>query len=343
MRRMLGAAALLLVTGCASTVDRPSSPAVSVVARGETEPVGTSNQDAADDPAIWLDPSDPARSLIVATDKKAGLYVYGLDGKVRSFEPAGLLNNVDLIDSPENGIIVAASDRNDPANAFVRVYRLDPASARLIALGRVAAGVGEGYGLCLAKIGASIEVFSVLQQGGIQQIRLVFDRDRVTARTVRRLAVATQPEGCVVDPRTGHLYVGEEAVGVWRFDARESASTTGTLVASADRLQLVPDVEGLALAPLGTDGGYLIASSQGDSAFAVYRLPDMAPVGRFRIAAGTFGATEETDGIALVLGNFGPTYPTGLFVAQDGINRPAAQNFKLVSWADITAALNLAD
>ena len=30
-----------------------------------------------------------------ATDKKAGLYVYGLDGQIRQFVPAGLLNNVE--------------------------------------------------------------------------------------------------------------------------------------------------------------------------------------------------------------------------------------------------------
>ena len=145
----------------------------------------------------------------------------------------------------------------------------------------------------------------------------------------------------MVDERTNHLYVGEEAVGIWRFDSRAQASTRGTLVARADGRQLVPDVEGLALAPQGADGGYLVASSQGDNAYAVYRLPDVIPVGRFRIVEGVVGAAEETDGIAIALGDFGPSYPRGLFVAQDGINAPLAQNFKLASWADILAALQL--
>ena len=35
------------------------------------------------DPAIWRNVQNPAASLIVGTDKKAGLYVYGMDGKVR--------------------------------------------------------------------------------------------------------------------------------------------------------------------------------------------------------------------------------------------------------------------
>ncbi|MBJ7444136.1 MAG: phytase, partial [Sphingobium sp.] len=75
-----------------------ATPAVSVTARGETTPVGTTNADAADDPAIWRNAADPAASLIVGTDKKAGLYVYGLDGKVRDFLDAGRVNNVDLKD-----------------------------------------------------------------------------------------------------------------------------------------------------------------------------------------------------------------------------------------------------
>ena len=75
-----------------------ATPAVTVTARGETTPVGTPNADAADDPAIWRNAANPAASLIVGTDKKAGLYVYGLDGKTRDFLDAGRVNNVDLRD-----------------------------------------------------------------------------------------------------------------------------------------------------------------------------------------------------------------------------------------------------
>ena len=46
-----------------------------------------------------------------------------------------------------------------------------------------------------------------------------------------------------------------------------------------------------------------------------------------------------TDGIAFHPGSFGDAYPDGLFIAQDGVNPPNAQNFKLVSWADVMQAL----
>ena len=38
-----------------------------------------------DDPAIWVDPADPARTLIVGTDKDidGALYVFGLDGRIK--------------------------------------------------------------------------------------------------------------------------------------------------------------------------------------------------------------------------------------------------------------------
>ncbi|MFT4027789.1 MAG: phytase [Novosphingobium sp.] len=332
------------LAGCATVPPPDSLPAVGVAAKGETQPVGTNNADAADDPAIWRNPADPAASLIVATDKKAGLYVYGLDGQVRGFDPAGRLNNVDLIAAPDGSVLVVASDRNDPVDARLRLYRLDTAAAKLVPLGTVGAGTGEAYGVCLWRAGPDnaegpIEAFSVLKDGSVHQVRLDLSGSVPSGAIIRSLKLATQTEGCVVDPRSASLYVGEEDVGIWRFSARADGATTGELVAQADGRQLVMDTEGLAIAPEGADGGWLVASSQGDNAYAVYRLPDLAPVGRFRIAAGKFGATEETDGIDLALGDFGPDYPGGLFVAQDGNNGAAAQNFKLVSWQDVLAAL----
>lgn len=333
---LLASAAL---AGCATVPPPASLPAVEVAARGETQPVGTNNADAADDPAIWRNPADPAASLIVATDKKAGLYVYGLDGKPRHFDPAGRLNNVDLIAAPGGSILVVASDRNDELNARLRLYRLDTAAAKLIPLGTVGGGTGEAYGVCLWRSGANIEAFSVLKDGTVAQVRLDLSGAEPTGTIVRSLKLATQTEGCVVDPRSAALYVGEEEVGIWRFSARADGAATGELVAKADGQQLVMDTEGLAIAPQGASGGWLVASSQGDNAYAVYRLPDMRPVGRFRIKAGRFGAAEETDGIELALGDFGPDYPGGIFVAQDGHNGRAAQNFKLVAWQDVLDAL----
>ena len=337
MRLLLPALAVL--AACAPPAVAPSVPTASVTADGQTVAV-KSGDDAADDPAIWRNAANPAASLIVGTDKKAGLYVYGLDGRVRDFVDAGRVNNVDLAQTPA-GVIVAASDRADPANAHIALFRLDTAAARLIKLARVPAGEGEAYGMCLwaTPTGSSqgaLTAFIVIKDGTIRQIEL--DVAAGTGRVVRTMKLATQSEGCVVDPRTARLYVAEEDVGIWRFDARASGSVQPIKLAGVDGKRLVADVEGLAIASEGQgNGGWLVASSQGDNAYAVWRLADEQYTGRFRIGAGRLGGTEETDGIAAATGDFGPAFPDGLMVAQDGSNLPA-QNFKLVSWGKAKAA-----
>ncbi|XUU60558.1 phytase [Erythrobacter sp. HA6-11] len=343
MRAISGAIALIAmgtVAACA-TVPVMGDPAVEVAALAETVPVGTTNEDAADDPAIWRNAADPAASLIVGTDKKAGLHVYALDGSQKSFLGAGLLNNVDLVELADGTILVAASDRTDPQTAHVMLAELDGASGVLTEIGRYPVGPGEGYGLCMSQPGSdgTVRVFSPVKDGSVVLTELRQDDTGWQAQSRQLHKLATQPEGCVHDARTGMLYVGEENTGIWVFDL--SAGSMPRLVAAIDNAQLVADVEGLALAPEGEEGGYLVASSQGDNAYAVYRLPDLQPVGRFRVTAGTFGATEETDGIALDNRSFGAAYPGGLFVAQDGINGAAAQNFKYASWVELKAALQL--
>lgn len=337
-------AVTLLLAGCvtADPAPKPSPlPTASVTAAGETTAVATANADAADDPAIWRNAADPAASLIVGTDKKAGLYVYGLDGAVRDFADAGRVNNVDLA-SFDDRIIVAASDRNDINNGKVALFRLDPATAKLTALGHVPAGRGEAYGLCLYDTGDGLNAFVVMKDGTINQLSLDLSGTAPTAKIVRSLKLATQSEGCVVDARTHRLYVAEEDVGLWRFDARASGATTPIKIAAADGQQIVADAEGVAIAAEGpNNGGYLLVSSQGDNAYTVYALADDRYIGRFRIMPGALGGTSETDGIAIATGDFGPQFPGGLMVAQDGDNAPKAQNFKLVDWGAIKTALGL--
>lgn len=339
-----------LLAGCAGmqAAPRPYYPASDIQATGETAPVGTGNKaDAADDPAIWRNVANPAASLILGTDKKAGLYVYGLDGTVRDFVAAGLLNNVDLREVSPGRIVVGASDRTDGAVPKIALFALDGATAKLTALGAQAfmpAGRApvEAYGFCMGKaLGADelARAYVVLKDGEVAESRLIEAGGAIRAEYLRSVKFATQSEGCVVDDRTGTLFVAEEDVGIWKVDLKAATLTAKAFAMVGPEKGLVDDVEGLALAPRGADGGHLVASSQGDNAYVLLDLATAQPKGRFRIAAGRFGATSDTDGIELMLGDFGPGYSGGLFVAQDGDNAPAAQNFKLVSWDQVLQAL----
>ena len=44
-------------------------------------------------------------------------------------------------------------------------------------------------------------------------------RGRVRASEVRDVQVGSQAEGCVADDELGHLYVGEEDSGLWKYSA----------------------------------------------------------------------------------------------------------------------------
>src|SRR3546814_12853444 len=99
MRLGMAIVPLVLLGGCMegrSSMSLPPAPTVAVTAVAETEAVATRDADAADDPAIWRNADDPQASLIVATDQKAGLYVYGFDGAKPRYIDAGRVNNVDL-------------------------------------------------------------------------------------------------------------------------------------------------------------------------------------------------------------------------------------------------------
>ena len=95
-----GRAATLLIVLVTLLAAHGVAPPWAAAARGtvtatvETQPVGHSG-DAADDPAVWVHPTDPSRSAIVGTDKQGGLYVYDI-GTQLQYLPSGEVNNVDV-------------------------------------------------------------------------------------------------------------------------------------------------------------------------------------------------------------------------------------------------------
>ncbi|OYU69305.1 MAG: 3-phytase [Alphaproteobacteria bacterium PA2] len=323
-----------------------------VPAAGETQAVATERGDAADDPEIWVDPRDPQRVVIFGTDKQAGLYTYDLAGKPTGFIPDGMLNNVDLrsglMTHQGERVLVGASDRGRLGAAL---YLMDPATLKVSPWGLAKLDLAEPYGFCMGRRGEAFIAIINGTDGQVRQVRISVDpAGAMVATEEQRFALGSQTEGCVVDDQKGVLYIGEENVGVWRFDLDPASKTPRVLIAPAPSEMLKPDVEGITLL---RDAGktWLIVSSQGDSAFAVWRVDGADPVygGRFSVvsAAGVDGVTG-TDGVAAVGGPVGP-YPEGLVVMQDDIDdvgevvttNRIRQNFKLVDWRSVKLALKL--
>ena len=331
MRILLIAGALGLLTACEATDN-----VATIAAFGQTEPVKSSD-DAADDPAIWVHPSDPIKSLILGTDKQAGLYVYDLNGQVTQFLETGEVNNVDLRQGFQIGdwigdLAVASNRTNDT----IALYQIDSAGV-VSDLGAIPSVETEPYGICMGTL-QNTPMIAVAHKTG-NAIFYALSSPTTVAKTIT-VKFETQLEGCVFDETTDRVYIGEEEAGIWVVTYDDGEFTKPEMVDAVDGPSgIAGDVEGLAIYRTESDA-YLVASSQGNNSYALYTLPDHRFAGRFRIGAGVVDGTEETDGLDVTSKALGPAFPEGILVVQDGI-RPggAFQNFKIVDWRAVKKAV----
>jgi len=313
-----------------------AAPVQNVVAAVETDPVNTKG-DSADDATLWVHASDPSLSLVIGTDKKSGLAVYDLSGKEIQFVRDGQMNNVDHRDgfplAGKNVSLVTASNRS---NNTIAIYKIDADTRRLENVAAAPVKTIDAYGSCMYKSKAGKFYYIVTsKQGVVEQYELFEDGKGVSAKPVRQFKVGSQLEGCVADDELGYLYIGEEDVGIWKYSAEPDAELLKTKVDTVGPGgNLVADVEGLTIAYESDGKGYLIASSQGNSTFAVYKREGANDyVKSFRIVRGEkIDEVTETDGIHVTTANLGPLFPKGVFIAQDGLDDKGKQNFKLVPW-----------
>jgi 3-phytase len=299
-------------------------------------------------------PEDPALSLIVGTDKQRGLQLYDLAGRLLQALPDGRLNNVDLRDGflfdGRPSVLVAATNRSDQTIAF---YLLDTVERRLRRIGPgLPTGFDEPYGLCLyaSRSGQYFAFVNEAVSGRIRQWQLQDAGGRIAATLVREIRVGGQAEGCAADDELGELYVAEEDRALWKYGAEpDSGARRAMIDAVGGETGLTADLEGVAIWRASAGRGFVVVSNQGANNYAVYRREaDNSFVGSFRIVDDTalgVDGTSETDGLDLTGRAAGPQYPDGLLVVQDGDNEPAGQrqNFKLVSWRAVAAALGLPD
>ncbi|MER5758226.1 phytase [Streptomyces sp. NPDC002082] len=316
----------------------PAAPAqaasFSVTATVETAPVSHSG-DAADDPAIWVHPTDPAKSVVVGTDKKGALEVYDMTGARIQRISGDYGNNVDL----RGNIVVTADDEAAGGNGAMHIYRIDPATRQLKRLKDVPTEV-TAHGICLYTSPASgkLYAFPNSTSGRVEQWELAVSGDSVTATSVRLWDAGSAVEGCYADETTGKLYLGEEDVGVWIYGAEPTAGTTRTKLDSTGSAgHITADTEGITAA-----GNRIYVSSQGSNDFTVYDRTTHAYLGRFAVSNGTAADDcEDTDGIDASAANLGPAFPQGVFICQDGSNGAPGtsgnQNFKFVPLQRITA------
>jgi myo-inositol-hexaphosphate 3-phosphohydrolase len=304
---------------CNATAFAAPTPTL-IPSAAETVPVAHSG-DAADDPTIWVNGSEPAQSRIIANDKKGALNMYRLNGSlVTSLDTGTFWGNSDV-----RGNLLAA------AQGGIKLFQVEKSG-----LTRVGSIRTSGEGLCMYQSPTALHVFIVTRSGFVRQFKL--NASHTGGTLVRSFNLGSEGEGCAVDDQARALYTSQEDVALWRYGADPGDGTQRVAVDTVTPDgRIAPDAEGVAVS-----GNRVIVSAQfvasgWKSYFTVYTRGSNEYVGAFRVSNGpNSDDCDRTDGISAYAGNLGPDYPFGVFVCQDGNNTTPGssgnQNFKLVPW-----------
>lgn len=323
----LGLFATAALVGCAGASGR----APSVAPAAETAPTVQSDANTA-----VLIPNAQG-GLIVGSSESAGIELYDLTGARRAAIAAGSTVAVDARANGPNqaGWTVAALDG---ATNRLRLFELnaDAATATERTMRQISIGF-SGESLCLYRDARdqTLYAFALGAAGQIAQY-MIFSTDAgLDARLVRQLQVASEASYCTADDATGDLYVAEQGVGFWRFDANPEAEVVPELIDAARIGHVTGEAGGIAVYNAG-DASYLVASDASANRFHVYdRKNDHAFIGSFAL-----DGVEAAGGLNASSFAYGGNFPQGALLAMDDENE-AGTNYKLVSWAAIADALNL--
>jgi 3-phytase len=338
------------LSGCGPRAIAP----VDVAPAGRTAAVG----DDPDDPAIWVHPSDPERSLILGTNKvegpKGALVVFALDGSARqTVDGLDRPNNVDveyglpLAGAPADIAVAAERLKNQ-----LRVFRIDENGIRDITSPGATRVFADRAGEEAAPMGISLyrrprdgAIYAIVapksgpREGYLGQYRLEDDgQGRVKATFVRyfgRFSGAGEIEAVAVDDALGYVYYADEGDGIHKYHADPDHAEAAKQLAHFGRDGFRADREGVAIYAREDGTGYVVCTDQieGGSEYRIFKREGEPgrPHDHSRLVKIIRGGADSTDGLEITSRSLGPKFPAGLMVAMNS----GPRNFLLYRWEDI--------
>lgn len=298
-----------------------------------------------DDPAIWIHPTDPAKSLVIGTDKDAqgSLYVFDLAGKIVN-KVAGLKrpNNVDIAygislnGSPRDVAIVTERETNK-----LRIFSLPD----LQPLDKGGIPVFEGeqergpMGIAVYTNKSNHKTYAIVgrKSGPMDQYLWQYElnddgSDKVKATLVRRFGKYSgkkEIEAIAVDNELGYVYYSDEQYGIHKYYADpEKGDAELALFGQTD---FAEDLEGISIYKTGDSTGYILVSDQQANRFNVYkREAAQGQSQQHQLIAAIPFSTIESDGSEVTNIALNDKFPKGVFVAMTN-----GKTFQYYDWRDI--------
>ena len=303
-----------------------------------------------DDPAVWVNPADPAKSLIIGTDKDkdGALYVFDLNGKVQPDKTVHGLKRPDNV-NVEYGLMLGGK----PTDIAVTTERFTH-KLRIFSLPAMKPVDGGGLEMFVDETGTDYrdlmgismyrtkagKIYAIVgRKSGptdgtyLWQYRLEDNgAGTVKATLVRKFGNYSglkEIESIAVDDQLGYVYYSDEGKGVHQYYADpEKGNKELALFATKGFTQ---DHEGISIYNLTDSTGYILVSDQGANKFHIFSREGTAqdPFGHALLKVVTVAA-NQSDGSETVALPLNANTRHGLFIAMSD-----NKTFELYRWEDI--------
>lgn len=338
---------LLFIGGSVNAL--PAAPGLAEPAANAIKPrvITEPTRHDTDDPALWINPQDPAKSLIVGTDKDTdgALYVFDLDGKI--------VNRVGDLKRPNNvDIAYGFKFRGQPIDIAVtteremqrlRIFRLPDMAC--IDQGDLIVFDGDQHrspmGIALYRRSHDGAMFAFVSGksgpavGYIGQYLLTDDETgKLTIKLVRQFGAYSgkkEIEAIAVDAELGYVYYSDEQYGVRKYQADPDAPDADEELALFGTSGFAGDHEGISIYKINDGTGYILVSDQQANQFRIYKREGEPGQPHVHPLVKTVPVSAiESDGSEITSTVLDPRFPSGLFIAMSN-----GRVFHYYSWDDL--------
>ncbi len=283
-----------------------------------------------DDPAIWVNIKNPEKSIIFGTDKKTngGVYAFDLEGKIiqeKSIKNISRPNNVDISyqfktsDSTKTDILVFTEREKQQ----IRVFSIP--DMKPIDNGGIKVFVDEKNDTYKAPMGVALyhnnqdeKSYAIVgrksgpKNNYLHQYELVIKNGIVTGKLVRKFGTFSgkkEIEAIAVDNELGYIYYADEQHCIRKYFANPTHDNKEIACFGGENFQ--EDIEGIAIAKINNNDGYIIVSNQQKGEFNLFDRKTNEFIKSINLS------TTETDGCEVTTVSLGQKFPNGLFVAMN--------------------------
>jgi 3-phytase len=303
-----------------------------------------------DDPAIWIHPTDPEKSLIIGTDKEedGALYVFNLDGKIDQQKTVHGLkrpNNVDV----EYGLLLNGKTTDiavttERLESRIRIFSLP--EMQPVDNGGIAVFAGDSLrapmGVSLYKRPSDGNIYAIVgrKEGpttGSYLWQYLLEDDghgMLKATKVREFGIWSgkkEIEAIAVDDELGYVYYSDEDFGIRKYAADPDADQANEELAVFGKDDFSEDCEGISIYKVEGGIGYILISDQQVNKFNVYkREGEPSNPHQHRLIKVIELSTTGSDGSEVTNRILSPNFPGGLFVAMAD-----DKSFQFYAWDDL--------